>query len=109
MNDLSDTNAWKTIGIARTHLFLDEPDSAVTWLEKVKAPTAEASNGNWAYEMAKIYSMMGDQERGLHWLNRALELRSPHMLGIRLDPEWDGLQDHPGFEAIVRKVGFPES
>ena len=109
LNYLSDASAWHTVGIARIHLFLDEPDSAVTWLEKVQVENVEGLNGNRAYDMAKIYYKLGDQESGLHWLNRAYELRGSNMLSIQLDWELDGWRDHPGFEAIVRKVGFPES
>jgi Tfp pilus assembly protein PilF len=108
MNYLSDAEAGKAVGIARGHLFLDEPDSVVTWLEKVEAVTVGDSNGNWAYHMAVIYSMLGDQEKGLHWLDRAVELDAPRVLAIQIDWELDGLRDHPEFAAVVNRVGFPE-
>jgi len=109
INYLSDASVHNAVGIARAHQFLDEPDSAFTWLEKIQDVPVEDSNGNWAYDMAVIYSRLGDQEAALHWLNRAVEFRAPFMLSIQLDWDLDGLLDHPGYEAILRKAGFPES
>ena len=109
INYLSEARVHKAVNIARGHFFLDEPDSAVVWLEKINAVSVEKTDGDPAYHMAAIYSMLGDQETGIYWLNRAFDLHASRLLSIQIDWELDGLRDHPGFKAIVRKVGFPES
>jgi tetratricopeptide (TPR) repeat protein len=109
INYLSDASVENAMNIARAHLFLDEPDSAFTWLEKIQDVPVEGSNGNWAYNIAVIYSKLGDQEASLHWLNRAVDFRASNMLSIQRDWDLDGLRGDPGFEAVLRKVGFPES
>lgn len=40
----------------------------------------------------------------LSTLRRSYELRIPDMIGIAVDPLFDTLHDHPGFQQLVRDL-----
>lgn len=63
------------------------------------------------YPIARVYAALGDQEKALDWLERAEADRSEFLVitdagGLRTDPAWDGLREHPRFQALLRKVGL---
>ena len=41
-------------------------------------------------------------------LERAYELRSLRLLGLRRDPHWQPLHDDPRYKDLLRRIGFPE-
>jgi hypothetical protein len=52
--------------------------------------------------LAKTSAMIGDHDRAVALLKELLSVPSqlsPALL--RLDPAWDGLREHPGFQALV--------
>jgi len=55
-----------------------------------------------AEEMARIYAMVGEREAAVEQLEYLmsipLDLAAP---GLRLDPTWDSLRDHPRFQKLV--------
>jgi hypothetical protein len=59
-----------------------------------------------AIVMAKSYSRLGNHERALYWLDRAVNGQNffwtPY---ISVDPLYDPLRDDPPFQAILRRFG----
>jgi len=55
---------------------------------------------------AAIYSGLGDKERALGYLERAVELRDISLPVHMLNPEFDSLRDEPRFLAIRQKIGL---
>ena len=55
-------------------------------------------------EMARIYAMVGEREAAVDQLEYLMsipfDLAAP---GLRLDPTWDGLLDHPRFQKLVSR------
>jgi serine/threonine-protein kinase len=53
-------------------------------------------------EMARIYAMVGDRDAAVEQLEYLMsipfDLAAP---GLRLDPTWDSLRDHPRFQKLV--------
>jgi TolB-like protein/Flp pilus assembly protein TadD len=53
-------------------------------------------------EMARIYAMIGEREAAVgqleYLMSIPLDLAAP---GLRLDPTWDSLRDHPRFQKLV--------
>ncbi len=57
----------------------------------------------YAAGLAQIYTMVGEYDAAVEILQRLLDIPSylsPEWL--RLDPRWDALRDHPGFQELVR-------
>jgi TolB-like protein/Tfp pilus assembly protein PilF len=60
-----------------------------------------------AYGYAAIYAQWGDTPKALEWLERALQLGDPELIGLKTDPLLDPLRREPRFKAIERELKFP--
>jgi serine/threonine protein kinase/cytochrome c-type biogenesis protein CcmH/NrfG len=69
---------------------------------KDRATRAEIS----PYFFAEVYLALGDVERALTYLKRSYELRIPDMIGIAVDPLFDGCRDRPEFKRIVHDLAI---
>ncbi|MDT5295685.1 MAG: eukaryotic-like serine/threonine-protein kinase, partial [Acidobacteriota bacterium] len=57
-----------------------------------------------AYWLATTYSMLGDREDALQWLERAVELGNENRTWFESDPNWETLRDDPRFVALMRRI-----
>ncbi len=60
------------------------------------------------YDMATLYFGLGDKGQALTWLEKASEERSWWMPFINVEPWMDPLRSEPRFQAIVRRMNFPQ-
>jgi eukaryotic-like serine/threonine-protein kinase len=60
-----------------------------------------------ATHLATIHLGLGDTGQAMRSLDRAFEERDVWLTEARVEPRWDGLRDHPGFQDLIRKIGFP--
>jgi len=60
------------------------------------------------YDMATVYFGLGDKEQGFAWLEKAAEARNWWVLFIKVEPWMDPLRSDPRFQAIIRKMNFPQ-
>jgi TolB-like protein/DNA-binding winged helix-turn-helix (wHTH) protein len=60
------------------------------------------------YYIAVIYAALGDSNQALDWLDKAYADRSNGMVFLKMDPDLDPLRGDPRFEAIEKKLQFPE-
>ena len=59
--------------------------------------------------IAVIYIGLGQNEQALTWLERGYEHRGPFLiLFLKVDPVFDPLRDDPRFQALLRRMNFPE-
>jgi serine/threonine protein kinase/Tfp pilus assembly protein PilF len=56
--------------------------------------------------LAWIYTPLGEKELALEALEKGLEIRSPYLVYLKVDPLLDFLRDEPRFKALLKKVGF---
>jgi tetratricopeptide (TPR) repeat protein len=59
--------------------------------------------------MARVHVGLGETEAAFAELERAYELRSLRLLGLRRDPHWQPLHNDPRYGSLLRRIGFPES
>jgi TolB-like protein/Flp pilus assembly protein TadD len=59
-----------------------------------------------AYFLAEIYAALSETEDALRWLDRAREERAVPMISLQVNPKFDGLRKHAGFQAIVDRMGL---
>lgn len=57
------------------------------------------------YNLALVYSGLGQTDTALRWLNEALEDRDVHMVFL-LDHKWDGMRGNVQFQEIMGRVGL---
>jgi DNA-binding winged helix-turn-helix (wHTH) protein/tetratricopeptide (TPR) repeat protein len=61
------------------------------------------------YTLAALHADLGDQERALAELARALEERDPMLVSAEMDPAFDPVRSDPRFLSIIEQVGGPAS
>lgn len=60
------------------------------------------------YVRAHYYLGLGNQEQALTELERAYDERSWLVALVKVDPLLDELRAHPRFQALLRRMRFPE-
>jgi hypothetical protein len=50
---------------------------------------------------------LGNKDNAFRWLDRAYVERSPKLLDLKVDPDFDDLRSDPRFEELARRVGLP--
>ena len=60
------------------------------------------------YNVASIYSALGDKRSALAQLERAYQERSFYLVWLSVDPQLDSLRAEPAFQDLLRRVGFPQ-
>lgn len=53
---------------------------------------------------ATVYVALGEHERALEWLERAVDVRSGWLVYLATEPRFDALRANPRFEEMVRSV-----
>jgi TolB-like protein/DNA-binding winged helix-turn-helix (wHTH) protein len=64
--------------------------------------------GRWAYRCAEIYAQWGNTSQALGSLESAWRLRDPELHWLKADPLMDPLRKEPRFQAIERRLKYPD-
>jgi serine/threonine-protein kinase len=59
---------------------------------------------NNPYYKAQLYALLGDKDKSIEWMKKAVELRSAGVVGWRIDPSFDSIRDDPRFRALIREA-----
>lgn len=60
------------------------------------------------YDIAMLYVVLGDKEKALAWLDKAVSERDFAILSIKAAPAWDSLRGDPRFDELLRRIGLPQ-
>jgi TolB-like protein/DNA-binding winged helix-turn-helix (wHTH) protein/Tfp pilus assembly protein PilF len=58
---------------------------------------------------ARCYAQADQKDTAIALLQECFEHRCSDLVGLNVEPDFDGLRDDPRFQALVRKVARPES
>jgi tetratricopeptide (TPR) repeat protein len=61
---------------------------------------------NYVFNLAQIYTLVGEHEKAIDQLEYLLFIPSGSLLSVqtlRLDPRWDSLRSHPRFQQLLKK------
>ncbi len=61
-----------------------------------------------AYQQAMLYSMWGDHEKAIAWLERAYAARDPGLIGLKTAIAFRPLRALPGYLAILEKMNLAD-
>jgi len=77
---------------------------------KILGELAEGSKGmaGQTYDVAAVHVGLRDAYAAFTWLDRAASERSYTLTYIYSDPRMDPLRSDPRFQALLRKMNFPE-
>jgi hypothetical protein len=74
---------------------------------ELKAKRARTRAGSLAFFIAVIYSALGDKTSALYWLQEAYDSHEMEMPWLKSEPQFYPLHQEPGFQDLVKKMGFP--
>lgn len=60
------------------------------------------------YHIAGMYAALGEKDEAMKWLERARQEGSAEFYVMKVDSALDGLRGDPRFEALVKRMKFPE-
>jgi TolB-like protein/Tfp pilus assembly protein PilF len=58
-------------------------------------------------DVAALYVWLGEPERAIDWLEKAVDERSFNMVYLKVHPGYDPLRQNPRFVALLRRMRFP--
>jgi len=58
--------------------------------------------------IATIYVALGEKEKAIESLEEAFREKAPDLQWVKADPVFASLNDEPRFQALMKKIGFPE-
>jgi len=58
------------------------------------------------YDIAFVYNGLGNHEKALDWLEKAVETQADVMSGLKVAPDWQNLRSEPRFMALLKKMGL---
>ena len=62
-----------------------------------------------SYDVACIYVGLGDHDKAMQWLEKAIDERSDWLVYLQVDPRFDPLHEDQRFRKIAQTVGLPSS
>ena len=80
-------------------------DEALRLLEEVKGSSPQEYVS--PFDIAMIYSGLGEKDKAIDWLEKALAERSYQMSSIKVEPRLDSLRSEPRFQKILESMRFP--
>ncbi len=79
------------------------------WFESARQEVKDAINRDEdAYSIATLYAASGQEEKAMDLLERAYEQHDAKLLELKVDPRIDNLRSSPRFQALLRRMNFPE-
>ncbi len=58
--------------------------------------------------IARIYAALGETDQAFGWLEKAYEDHEHWLVALKVDPMFDSLRSDPRFQALLRRMNFPE-
>jgi TolB-like protein/tetratricopeptide (TPR) repeat protein len=58
--------------------------------------------------IARIYVGLGEKDRALDLLEKAVSDRETGLTYLKVVPQWDTIREMPRFKDLMRRIGFPE-
>jgi eukaryotic-like serine/threonine-protein kinase len=58
-------------------------------------------------DAASVFLALNQRDRALEIIARAVDLKSPKVLFLRLDPRFDALLNEPRYRGLLTRMGFP--
>jgi serine/threonine protein kinase/Flp pilus assembly protein TadD len=101
---LSDGSSEYLAGLAHAYAVAEHRDKALKILEEFHEQSRQGCV--LSYQMALIYTGLGDKDQALEWLEKAYEERSPLLAYLKEDPLFDSLRSEQKFTALLKKMGL---
>jgi len=74
-------------------------------LDSLKKEAAQGSVN--PYGFAEMYSLLGEKDNALRWLERMYSARGQGMFVVKMDPRCDNLRSDPRYQDLLRRMNVP--
>ncbi len=74
-------------------------------LERMKRVAAQEHLG--PARIAAGYTVLGDRNRALQWLEKDLQMRDGEIVYVNIESEFESLHSDPRFKDLIRRIGLP--
>jgi TolB-like protein/Flp pilus assembly protein TadD len=104
--DLSGRDADAISRLAQSYATAGQKDEARKLLRELEHPP----KGMYVQpiDIATVYSSLDEREKAFAYLDLAHKQRATGMMLLRWDPAYDPIRTDPRFQALLRKLGFPQ-
>src|SRR5439155_21324130 len=100
--------SWCTLAaIGHTYAIAGKKEELGKILEILKRISAQGYVS--AFDMAVIYTGLGDKEQAFRWLEKAYGERSSFLVYSLWEPRLDPLRSDPRFQELLHRIGFSSS
>ena len=73
------------------------------WINKLKEWSATRQVSRYAF--ATLYTVLGNKDEAISWLNKCVDVHASWVVLIRSDPKFDGLRLDPRFTKLLEREG----
>ncbi|MGQ0542596.1 MAG: winged helix-turn-helix domain-containing tetratricopeptide repeat protein [Blastocatellia bacterium] len=83
--------------------------AAEYWAARLEQELAETrTEGAETFDLAEIYSQLGDRDMAFYWLEKAIDERTYTVMYLKVAPNFDLIRDDPRFQNLLKKVNLPK-
>lgn len=95
------------IKLARAYVFaaMGKREQAIKLLKEAEEEGYNSENLS-PYQFALVFFLMGDDEQGFSWLERAYAEHDGTLANMKIDFEFEKLRDDPRYIAMLQKLGL---
>jgi eukaryotic-like serine/threonine-protein kinase len=101
---LSGDDLNKAVGLARAYALAGNKTEARKILDDWRARAKRTYISPSLF--AQVYLALGEKRQGLAWLEKAYADRDVYLVRLKVEPAFDSVRADPGFQDLVRRVGF---
>ena len=102
--ELSPESTDRLSALGHGYAILGKRNEAIGMLNKLNELSKEKYVSS--YDIAAIYSALGEKERAFAYLENAYDERSGYLAYIKVDPRVDSLRSDPRFASLLRKMNL---
>jgi eukaryotic-like serine/threonine-protein kinase len=92
-------------GLGNTYALMGNKPAARAAIQKLVDGSAKNRVGT--YEVAVVYTGLGEKDRAVEWLERAYKVHDSQMCYLKSDPRLDPLYSDLRFQDLLRRMNFP--
>jgi serine/threonine-protein kinase len=78
------------------------------WQELIVMKKRSSEGHTSPFDIAFLYSGLGDRDHAFEWLERAYQEHDPALVLLNRDPMFDSLRSDPRFTDLLRRLGLPQ-
>ncbi|MBN1223088.1 MAG: hypothetical protein JXB23_07545, partial [Candidatus Aminicenantes bacterium] len=90
--------------IIMTYAKMGKRSEAIQLLDDLLNQSKEGSV--YPFGIAIIYFILGEDDKGFLWLDRAFQSHSVGMFFVKVEPEFDTVREDPRFKALLKKMNL---